>query len=92
MMLKQVGASGQLSLGKKFAGRYFQVEPQEDGALMLRPMQVIPESQGWLHTREMAARLLAADAWMAAHPPRETDLARFEADIAQKRPRRSIKP
>jgi hypothetical protein len=92
MMLKQVGASGQLSLGKKFAGRYFQVEPQEDGVLMLRPMHVVPESQSWLHTPEMTARLQAADAWMTVNPPRETDLARFEADITKKRSRRSAKP
>lgn len=90
-MLKQVGASGQLSLGKKFAGKYFQVEPQEDGALMLRPMRVVPESQSWLHTPELTARLQAADAWMAANPPRETDLTKFEADIAKRRTRRSAK-
>ena len=91
-MLKQVGTSGQLSLGKKFAGRYFQVEAQEDGALMLRPMQVVPESQSWLHKPEMTARLQAADAWMATNPPRATDLAKFEADITKKRTRRSAKP
>ena len=91
-MLKQVGSSGQLSLGKKFAGRYFQVEPQDDGVLMLRPMQVVPESQSFLHTPEIAARLQGADAWMAANPPRETDLTEFESDIAKKRTRRSAKP
>ena len=36
-MLKKVGSSGQLSLGKKYAGCYFQVEQQADGAVVLLP-------------------------------------------------------
>ena len=35
-MLKMVGNSGQLSLGKKYAGRYYQVEHQRDA---VRPGQ-----------------------------------------------------
>lgn len=31
-MLKMVGASGQLSLGKKYSGKYFKVTHQPDGA------------------------------------------------------------
>jgi hypothetical protein len=83
-MLKMVGSSGQLSLGKKFAGRYFDVEQQPDGVLLLRPMKVVPESEAWLHTPEMQERLATAEAWMKANPPRETDLDALISSMGEK--------
>ena len=41
-MLKEVGASGQISLGKKYAGQLFAVEVQPDGAILMRPVKVVP--------------------------------------------------
>jgi len=41
-MLKTVGSSGQLSLGKKYAGRHFQVEIGDDGVVTLVPVEVTP--------------------------------------------------
>ena len=73
-MLKMVGASGQFSLGKKYAGKYFEVTEQEDGAIVMTPMQVIPESEAWLHKPEVKAQLERADAWFRQHPPTETDI------------------
>lgn len=43
-MLKSVGASGQLSLGKKYAGRYFLMQTQADGSIHLKPMKVVHDS------------------------------------------------
>ncbi|MCG6940805.1 MAG: hypothetical protein LJE69_06095 [Thiohalocapsa sp.] len=37
-------------------------------------MRDIEDVDAWLHTPEMRERLEAADAWMAANPPAETDL------------------
>lgn len=73
-MLKMVGSSGQVSLGKQYAGRYFEVELQADGSILLKPMRVIPETDAWLYTPEMRERLAAADTWMADIPPSESDL------------------
>jgi len=83
-MLKMVGTSGQISLGKKYAGKYFEVREQEDGAIVMTPMRVIPESEAWLHTPEMKEKLARADAWMDANPPRETDLDQFLADVEER--------
>ncbi len=41
-MLKMVGHSGQISLGKKYAGKYFEMEQQPDGAILLRPKKLSP--------------------------------------------------
>ena len=34
-MLKEVGASGQISLGKKYAGQLFEVQTAPDGTITL---------------------------------------------------------
>lgn len=73
-MLKMVGSSGQLALGKQYAGRYFEMEVQADGTILLRPMRVIPEADAWIYRPQTRERLADADAWMAANPPSETDL------------------
>ena len=44
-MLKEVGASGQISLGKKFAGRLFEVVFHEDERFELFPMRVVPQTR-----------------------------------------------
>ena len=41
-MLKEVGASGQISLGKKFAGRLFDVIVHPDERFELIPMKAVP--------------------------------------------------
>ena len=41
-MLKEVGASGQISLGKKFAGQLFDLQTQADGSIVLQPVKVVP--------------------------------------------------
>jgi hypothetical protein len=41
-MLKEVGASGQISLGKKYAGQLFDMEIQPDGSIVMRPVKVVP--------------------------------------------------
>ena len=74
-MLKMVGASGQISLGKKYAGKYFEMTEWEDGTIVMVPMRVIPESEAWLHTPEIKAQLERADAWFREHPPTETDIS-----------------
>ena len=44
-MLKEVGASGQISLGKKYAGQLFDVVFYPDGRVEMVPMKVVPTVQ-----------------------------------------------
>jgi hypothetical protein len=41
-MLKEVGASGQISLGKRFAGQLFDVVFHADGRVEMLPMRAVP--------------------------------------------------
>ena len=56
-VVKQVGASGQISLGKEFAGRTVVVDSSEPGVWVIKTAQTIPDSELWLHQPEAAARL-----------------------------------
>lgn len=84
-MLKMVGTSGQLSLGKKYAGKYFELTEQEDGSITMVPMRMIPEAEAWLHKPVMQERLTQATQWMQDHPPAETNLDEFLAGIEARR-------
>ena len=61
-MLKEVGASGQISLGKKFAGRLFDVVFHEDERFELFPMRVVP--QGRPAPAQTMQPVHAADGWV----------------------------
>ena len=45
MALKTVGASGQISLGKKYSGKHFDVIYRDDGSVQLQPMKVVPDAR-----------------------------------------------
>ena len=64
-MLKEVGASGQISLGKKYAGQLFEVQTAPDGTITLMPVKVVPAP---LTAQEEPARYAATstsgDGWL----------------------------
>jgi hypothetical protein len=47
--VKALGANGQISLGKEFAGRQVLVEECEPGVWVIRLAIVIPENEMWIH-------------------------------------------
>lgn len=83
-MLKMVGETGQLSLGKKYAGRYFKVEQQPGGAVLLRPIKVVPDAETWVHERAMRELLRRADKWARRNPPAETRLDKLVGAYGRK--------
>ena len=67
--IKVVGANGQISLGKQFAGRQVLVEEQEVGVWLIRTATVIPDNERWLHTGQAATDLLSAMEWAKQNQP-----------------------
>lgn len=84
MEVKTIGASGQISLGKQWAGRTVMVEELEPGVWSIRTAQVIPDNERWLHTPEMKRTLDRAFEWMATHPPQESDLDALEKKLRRR--------
>jgi hypothetical protein len=72
--VKVIGANGQISLGKDYAGRQVLVEEREPGVWFVRTAIVIPENERWLHEPQAAASLQAAMEWTVKNKPKETEL------------------
>jgi hypothetical protein len=72
--VKVIGANGQISLGKDYAGRQVLVEEREPGVWFVRTAIVIPENERWLHEPRAAASLQAAMEWTVKNKPQETNL------------------
>jgi hypothetical protein len=72
--VKVVGANGQISLGKKFAGRQVLVEEPEPGVWLIRTATVVPDNERWLHEPEAASDLRKALAWAQANPPDDSNV------------------
>ncbi len=72
--VKVVGSSGQISLGKEYAGRQVLVEEREPGVWLVRTALVIPENEVWLHTPQAQRDLQEALAWAKDNAPKESNL------------------
>jgi len=71
--VKVIGANGQISLGKEFAGRQVLVEEKEPGVWMIRTALVIPENEMWLHVPEAKKDLQGALSYAQSNPPKVTN-------------------
>jgi hypothetical protein len=85
--VKVIGANGQISLGKQFAGRQVLVEEQEAGVWLVRTATVIPDNERWLHEPQAGADLSRAMIWSTQHPASDaqTDAILDAARRAEKR-------
>lgn len=79
--VKVVGKSGQISLGKQFAGQQMLVEEIEPGEWRIRAAVVIPRGQTWLHTDAMQTRLEKSLDRVQKAAPKETDLAKLKKKL-----------
>ena len=80
--VKQVNKQGQLSIGKKYAGKKVQVDEYPDGTVILKPVEVISEFEiKLLKDKAFQDRLKAFDRWEVNNNPSETDLSALEKNL-----------
>ena len=72
--IKVVGKSGQISLGKRYAGKMLRLERRGDGTLLLTAVAMVPESQLWTLEEPHRSRIERGLTWAAATRPQETDV------------------
>jgi hypothetical protein len=77
-VIKSIGSSGQISLGKEYAGRQVLVENPEPGVWVIRTATVVPDNEKWLHTPAVKKNLTAALAWAQKTPAKATDLSKLK--------------
>ena len=81
LVAKQVGVSGQISLGKEYAGRTVLIDSSEPGVWVIKTAKTIPDSELWLHQPEAYARLDRALLAMT-EPPTAADLDALEQHLS----------
>ena len=72
--IKVVGKSGQISLGKTYAGKVLRVDHRRDGTIILTAVAVVPESQLWTLQEPDRSRIARGLAWASTTAPKETDV------------------
>ena len=76
--IKTIGSSGQIALGKQYAGRHVLIDELEPGVWIVKIGELVPDSERWLHEPAAQAKLDRAVAWAEENPPRESDVAAIE--------------
>lgn len=61
--VKVIGANGQVSLGKEFAGKMVLIELVEDGTWIIKTGEFIPDSERWLHQNNNLRKIEKALHW-----------------------------
>ena len=79
--IKTVGSSGQISLGKKFAGQTVMLDEIDTGVWIVKLGRFIPDNERWLHRPGVQADLNEAIAWAEKNPPEDTNFEELEARI-----------
>lgn len=78
-VIKRVGATGQISLGKEFAGRQVVIEQVADGRWIITEVLIIPKHEQAFHTPAAKASAERAAAWLAKNPVKVTTDADLDA-------------
>jgi len=82
--IKVVGKSGQISLGKSYAGKTLRLERREDGTILLTAVVMVPASQLWTLQEPDRSRIARGLRWAETTAPAETDIE----DLLKHRKRR----
>lgn len=80
--VKQVNKQGQISIGKKYAGKKVRIDEYPDGTVVLEPVEIISEFELKLfRSKTFQDRLKAFDRWESNNQPAESDLSALEQKI-----------
>jgi hypothetical protein len=82
--LKTISQSGQISLGKAFAGQRVLLQQLADGRWLVTPVRVIPTQPAWVDEQATTERLEEYLAWKRLHPASESDLQALAEALAAK--------
>jgi hypothetical protein len=80
-IIKTIGNSGQIALGKEYAGRHVLVDQIEPGVWIIKLGQFIPDTERWLLDARVQEDLDEAIEWAENHPPSGSDLDELSAQI-----------
>ena len=80
-IIKIVGNSGQISLGKKYAGQTVMLDEIDTGVWVIKLGRFVPDNEKWLHRPDVQDELNEAIAWAEENSPKETNFEELETRI-----------
>ena len=80
-VIKTIGRSGQIALGKEYVGRHVLIDEIEPGVWLVKLGEFVPDNERWLWDIQVQKDLDEAIAWAENNPPRATDLEVLEARL-----------
>jgi hypothetical protein len=86
--LKVVGKSGQISLGKSYAGKTLRLERRKDGTMLLTAVAVVPEHQLWTLEEPHRSQIARGLTWAAGAAAKETDVEALTKRAGRRRGRK----
>jgi hypothetical protein len=86
--IKVVGKSGQISLGKSYAGKTLRLERRRDGTMLLTAVAVVPESQLWTLEEPHRSQIGRGLTWAAGTPASDTNLDTLTKRAGRRRGRK----
>ena len=69
--VKVIGANGQVSLGKEFAGKMILIDQIDKGTWIIKSGAFIPDSEKWLHRPQDISKLEKALQWADKNKPKD---------------------
>lgn len=86
--IKVVGKSGQISLGKTYAGKTLRLERRSDGTMLLTAVAMIPEHQLWTLEEPHRSQIARGLTWAAGTQAKETNLEALTKRAGRRRGRK----
>ena len=80
-IIKTVGRSGQISLGKKFAGQTIMLDEIQAGVWIIKLGRFIQDNEKLLHAPGVQAELNEASAWAEENPPQDANFEKLEERV-----------
>jgi len=82
-VIKTIGSSGQITLGKQYAGQKVVVDQVGAGFWMIKVGEFIPADGRWLRKPEVMESIDRGLRWISENPPAETDLEALERRLEE---------
>jgi len=77
-IIKTIGSSGHISLGRKFAGQNVMLDEIETGVWIVKLGRFIPDNEKPLYREDVQAELNEAIGWAEENAPEDTDFEELE--------------
>lgn len=69
--VRVIGANGQISLGKEFAGKMVLIDQVDSGTWVIKSGEFVPDSEKWVHQASHQAKLDRALEWADKNKPKD---------------------